>query len=173
MQNEQLPPPLPAADSIPPAFSGALQCEGGFELPIPPSEAFDCFTAEGERAWVPGWEPVLLHGEGRPQAPGTVFVTRHASGTAVVWLVVESDRALGRLAYMRVVEGRQRAFVQVRLARSGDDGTAVRVRYTIEALGQDGAAEAEAFSAPEAFADTMCSWRQMIHGSLAHHSGPT
>jgi hypothetical protein len=31
---------------------------GRFELPLAPAEALPHFSPEGERRWVPGWEPV-------------------------------------------------------------------------------------------------------------------
>ena len=58
---------------------------GLFELNLPAHEAIRLFTPEGERDWVPGWNPTYPAGE-QSETPGTVFITDHA-GTETFWLV--------------------------------------------------------------------------------------
>src|SRR5688500_5125686 len=106
-----------------------------FRLPVPPEEAFELFTAEGERRWVAGWDPVILSDCGATE-PGAVFLTDHG-GEPTIWTVLEANRGAGRLAYSRVSPGRRAGTVYVSLA--GDrDGTRVEVAYDITSLGSDG-----------------------------------
>ena len=108
---------------------------GSFVLPLPLADAFDLFTAEGERRWVAGWEPVFLSDCGATE-PGAVFLTDHG-GEQTIWTVLEANRAAGRLAYSRVSPGRRAGTVQVGLTTEGD-GTRVEVAYDITSLGADG-----------------------------------
>ena len=108
---------------------------GGFVLPLPRAEAFELFTAEGERRWVAGWDPVILSECGATR-PGAVFLTDHGS-EHTIWRVLEADRAAGRLAYSRVSPGRRAGTVEVGLVADGD-GTRVEVAYDITSLGADG-----------------------------------
>lgn len=109
--------------------------EGSFALDLPPAEAFDLFTAEGERRWVEGWEPVILSACGATE-PGAVFLTDHG-GETTIWTVLELDRAAGRLAYSRVSPGRRAGTVRVHLS-ADEAGTRVEVGYDITSLGPDG-----------------------------------
>jgi hypothetical protein len=52
------------------------RASGSFELPIPASAGIGFFTPEGERRWVPGWDPAYPSGE-PSETPGTVFITEH------------------------------------------------------------------------------------------------
>jgi hypothetical protein len=47
---------------------------GSFELDLRASVAIDLFTPEGERDWVPGWDPAYPDGRASEE-PGTVFST--------------------------------------------------------------------------------------------------
>ena len=49
--------------------------QGSFVLPLPPAQAFDLFTAEGERRWVAGWDPEILSDCGATE-PGAFTLAR-------------------------------------------------------------------------------------------------
>ena len=117
------------------ALPARTRQHGSFALPLPPTEAFDLFTAEGEERWVAGWEPVILSDCGATE-PGAVFLTDHG-GEQTIWTVLEADRAAGRLAYSRVSPGRRAGTVRVSLAPR-PDGTRVEVAYDLTSLGGDG-----------------------------------
>src|SRR5688572_6836881 len=48
-----------------------------FRLDAPLARVMPLFTAEGERSWAPGWEPVILSGD---VERGSAFLTRGHSG---------------------------------------------------------------------------------------------
>ena len=136
--------------------------QGSFALPLPTSEAFDMFTAEGERRWVAGWEPVILSGCGATK-PGAVFLTDHG-GEHTVWTVLEADRAAGRLAYSRVSPGRRAGTVQVRLVPNGA-GTRVDVAYDLTSLGGDGDQAVRAMD-EAGFKRMLEEWERLIRAAL-------
>lgn len=70
------------------------QSSGRFEVALPASAAIDLFTPEGERSWVPGWDPVYATGAAGETA-GTVFTTT-VDGLATIWTIVQIDRGWSR-----------------------------------------------------------------------------
>lgn len=137
--------------------------QGYFHLSLPPDEAFDLFTPEGERRWVAGWDPVIV-GDGDECEPGTVFLTSHGR-EQTIWTVIEADRSARRLVYSRVSPGRRAGTVRVELAEA-DGGTRARIAYDMTALGTEGATAVAAMD-PAAFAAMLVEWQQLIERSLA------
>ena len=135
---------------------------GNFELPVPADEAFDFFTAEGEKYWVPGWSPTVL-GE-LPQHPGLVFLTE-SNGQQTIWTVIESDRQARRHVYSRVTPGLTAATVKVEVRASGE-GSRVHVSYDLTALSEEGAAALDAYADPQ-FEQMMEKWRSLVSEMLA------
>jgi hypothetical protein len=136
--------------------------QGSFKLPVPPAEAFDLFTADGERRWVAGWEPVILSGCGATE-PGAVFLTEHG-GERTIWTLLEADRGAGRLAYSRVSPDRRAGTVKVQLSPD-NAGTRVEVAYDITSLGSEG--DDAVRSMDEGGFDTMLKeWHRLIREAL-------
>lgn len=135
---------------------------GSFQLALPPAEAFKLFTAEGERLWVPGWSPDIL-GD-LPQRQGLVFLTGDGA-ERTIWTVIESDPSAGRVRYSRVTPASRAGIVTVEVTAI-DAGCQVDVAYDLTALGQDGAASLDAYSAP-LFAEMLEHWRALIQARLA------
>ena len=146
-----------------------IRRRGDFRLGIPPEDAFDLFTAEGERLWVDGWEPRILSACGATE-PGVVFLTSHG-GEETIWVVLDADGQDGRLRYARVSPGRRAGTVEVRLHPDGG-GTRVEVAYDLTALGADG--EVAVHSMDEAgFAEMLTQWKKMIEATgLANSRNP-
>ena len=76
------------------------RASGGFELPVSASVGIGFFTPEGERRWVPDWEPEYLH-RAPDDGVDTAFRTRHG-GEETLWMVLEHDPEDGCLGYARV-----------------------------------------------------------------------
>lgn len=128
---------------------------GSFYLDLPPSDAIHLFTAEGERLWVPGWQPEIL---GRvPQHEGLVFLT-HADGQQTVWTVLASDWPAGRVKYCRVTPSRSAGTVEVQVRPEGS-GSQVTVHYDVTTLpGSD----EPPFLTESGFGEMLDAWRRMI-----------
>jgi hypothetical protein len=134
---------------------------GAFHLDAPPARVFPMFTAEGERAWAPGWDPEMLSGGSER---GSVFRTR-SHGRDVIWIVTAYEPEAGRVSYARLVDGSNMGLVDVACAAEGD-GTRVTVRYTLTAVSTTGAAQvAHLLDAPQ-YDDFMREWRDAIGAAL-------
>jgi len=136
--------------------------EGSFTLPLPPEQAFDLFTAQGERRWVAGWDPLILSDCGATEA-GAVFLTAHG-GEETIWTVLEVDRATGRIGYSRVSPGRRAGTVRVRLSGEGS-GSRVEVAYDLTSLGPDGDSAVRAMD-QRGFRAMLDEWRRLIGEAL-------
>ena len=102
-----------------------MKLTGDVHVPLPPDDAIALFTPEGERAWVPGWDP---HHHG-----ATVFATGHA-GADTIW--VTTDREPRRMRYARVTPGVHAGTVEVRCHPDGDH-TRAEVTYHLSSLSPD------------------------------------
>ena len=135
---------------------------GSFDLPLAPAAAFDWFTAEGERRWVDGWNPVILS-PCRGTEPGAVFLTHHGD-EQTIWTVIEADRDAGRLLYSRVSPDRRAGIVGVRIALAGE-GSSITVSYDLTALSPEGEAAVKAMD-EAGFVAMMAEWRRLIRAAL-------
>lgn len=134
---------------------------GMFSLPIPLAEAFPLFTAEGERRWVPGWDPVYLHPGHPSNEAGTVFRTS-PGGDETIWLVLQHDPAAGAVEYARVAPGTRAGTVRVRCTALSAGVTQVQVTYDLTALTSAGNTILEALT-PVAYQGMLQEWRTFIH----------
>lgn len=136
---------------------------GSFHLPIPASRAIGFFTPEGERAWVPGWNPTYAEGE-PSEAPGTVFVTSHGD-TENIWIIQDIDRRTQTSAYSRVTLGHHAGTVHVGCFDTTDGGCEVHVTYDMSLL--PGADPAALYAYDDlSFQDMMKDWADGVSQHL-------
>lgn len=133
-----------------------MTAEAGFELNLSVECALPLFTAEGERLWVPDWEPEIL-GDGG----GSVFVTR-IGGTETTWVVVDIDPSRGIARYARWVPGVQAGLVEVHCAPLAPGRSAVRVRYRLTPLSAAAVEMVSAFLEPPRFEAFIEGWKRSI-----------
>lgn len=140
-----------------------------FEVAAPLAAVFPCFTALGERAWAPGWEPELLSGRERR---GSAFRTRAGDGGETVWVVADYRPDLGRVSYARVALGRHVGLVDVACQEQGPARTRVTVTYTLTPLGPEARAAVEEFLEPRAFAAYVAGWQPAVSRALGLDAPP-
>lgn len=128
---------------------------GEVRVALPPDEAIRMFTAEGERAWAPGWAPEYPDADA--DAPGTVFITA-AHGTHITWVILERTPRTAR--YARVTPGMSAGTVAVELRADGED-TIARVTYDVTSLGAD----LSSFDA--GFDEMLANWERLIAAAAA------
>lgn len=144
-----------------PAFiARAARFAGGFTVASDPDAAFPLFSPLGEKAWVPGWDPELIHPRGIDWAEGLIFKTREELGDAI-WVVTRLDRPARHVEYHRVEPGRYVAHVLVDCVPSPVRGTDVTVVYEFVGLSDRGNADIAAMTG-EAHAEKMTRWSRMI-----------
>lgn len=147
----------------------SVDCSGVVGVPLPVDEAFQLFTPEGERAWVPGWAPsypMLAQSAHDPPEPyaGMVFVTDD-DGDDVPrrWVVTRWDPDAHRVSYSYVRAGRLATMIDVAVDRDGQSSVA-RVRYRMSALTP--AAEVEVRSFGAGYVNMLAGWGQLIRRHL-------
>lgn len=143
----------------------SIQLRGGFEVQGPADAVFPLFSPVGEKSWVPGWSPELIHPPGASWEHGQVFRTREERGEAV-WVVTRLDRERHEVEYYRVEPGRYVARVAVRCRSLPEGQTEVRTEYDFVGLSESGNAEISAMTA-ESYTAKMERWRAWITAYLA------
>ena len=134
-----------------------------FHLDAPVARVFPLFTALGEKAWAPGWEPEPLSGR---EERGSVFRTAHG-GREATWIVVDYRPAEGRVSYARLVHGSNIGLVDVECSAASGGGTEVSVRYTLTGLNAQGQAFVTEFLEPQHYSRMIEEWRAAIGKALA------
>lgn len=143
-------------------------CTASFTLDRPAHEALALFTAEGERAWAPGWDPQLLSGDGTQR--GSVFRTRSPEGVTTTWVMVAHDRAHHRLSYARFAEGMHVGLVDVRLEDRAPGACVVTVGYTLSAVSDSGSTQVAAALDPDAFERFIGGWKDLIETATSRRT---
>ena len=135
---------------------------GRFEVALPASAAINLFTPEGERSWVPGWDPAYPAGEASETA-GTVFTTQ-VGNASTIWTIIQIDRTARAATYSRVTPGHHAGTVRVWCIDAGERRCAVKVSYDMSLLG-DEPAELAAYAQP-AFDEMMLDWAAAVAASM-------
>ena len=135
-----------------------------FRLDAPPSNVLPLFTAQGERAWAPGWDPEILSGA---EERASAFRTRNQQGRETIWIVTEYRPQEGRLSYARAALGSNIGLVDVTCTQSAAGGTEVSVRYTLTALSESGREFVSKFLEPERYSQMIDEWRAAAADALA------
>ncbi|WP_117190794.1 SRPBCC family protein [Rhizobium terrae] len=134
-------------------------------LPFPIDACFPLFTPEGERRWVPDWQPLYLHPPSGETTEGMVFTTGHG-GETTLWCLIDLDEVNGRLRYSRLTPGSRSVIVHVRLDALSENETELTVEYSYTGLSEHGNAAIEAATGP-AFTAMIESWKAMILEKIA------
>ncbi|MEO0975539.1 MAG: hypothetical protein AAFX85_20805 [Pseudomonadota bacterium] len=137
---------------------------GSFALDLAPDDAFSLFSAYGEKLWVPGWEPFVLHGDGYEE--GTVWVTE-GPGRTTYWYVATFAKLRRHAKYVRVTPGECTGTVDVSVVSARPNASTVNVTYQLTGLSEGGNEHVATMLAPTAYAEMMSQWQAAIHGSRA------
>jgi hypothetical protein len=138
-----------------------------FRLALALDDAFGLFTAEGERALAPGWDPESLS---TTTTRGGVFRTRTADVTTT-WIVCRWEPQEGRVGYARLGDGEHAGLVDVQLERVDSAHTDVRVTYTLTGLTDAGNELVDAFLAPNQYAAFVAGWKKLIEAGIRRQAG--
>ena len=123
------------------------------------------FTPEGERAWVPDWNPEYLFSRDGGNGVDTAFRTTHG-GEETLWMVLSHDLDDGSVGYARITPGSRMGTVMVDVEPIDATSCWVEVTYEMTALSQAGNAVLRA-STPEAFGRMIADWER----DIARHLG--
>ena len=140
-----------------------------FHLNAPLARVFPLFTAQGERAWAPGWEPRILSGA---EERGSAFITTAHSGDTVTWIVTDYRPTEGRVSYARLVQDSNIGMVDVSCTEPASGGTDISVRYTLTAVSEAGDAFVRQFLAERHYRTMIEEWRLATSKALQLPVGP-
>lgn len=138
--------------------------KGTITVLLPADEALELFTPEGERRWVPAWEPDYLFRAGGGDEIDTVFRTDH-DGEETLWIVLDHDLELHQAAYARITPGSRLGTVTVDIDPIDETSCWVDVCYELTALSPAGNAILEAFDA-RAFRAMLDEWERRISSTV-------
>jgi hypothetical protein len=145
-------------------MSRHVELSGRIQVQAPLTQAFMFFTPEGERAWVPGWEPEYLHPTDGALREGLTFRTRHLGEEPILWLVSRCDPARGTLEYVRITPQSRMGTVTVQCRAVDASATEATVTYRLTALSSPGEAALDVFAAE--FDAMLASWESAINVPL-------
>lgn len=141
--------------------------EGTVSLPLPMEAAMRLFTPEGEREWVPGWDPDYGD-EGPSERQGTFFKTS-AHEVETLWLINELDMSAGRAAYSRFTPGRHAGIVSIRCEATSSSTSDVHVTYDMTLLPGADPSHMSGYRGHR-FVEMMSSWKEMLTDCLSQES---
>lgn len=151
---------------MPAAPERSVTLTGSVAVNRPPETAIDLFTAEGERAWVEGWDPTYPDpGLEDATKPGAVWQTTRREGV-VTWVV--AGREPTEMRYVFLIESLVAGMVTVS-CEAGGGGSIARVRYDATALVPKGEAYLQALTA--GFDQEMRGWAAAIADLPANAPG--
>jgi hypothetical protein len=125
---------------------------------------FRLFSPLGEKSWVPGWDPELLHPKGVTWGQGLLFRTKEEKGDAI-WIVSQLDRSGYRVEYHRVEPNRYVARVEVCCRALSATETEVRTAYEFIGLSREGNEEIATMTEDD-YKLKMERWRSWITAYL-------
>lgn len=143
----------------------SVEFNGRFVLRGPIETVFDLFSPLGERLWVPGWNPELLHPSGVSWVCGQIFRTQEEAGEAV-WVVTALTREAHEVEYHRVEPHRYVARVRVKCTATADQVTEVHTSYGFIGLTAEGN-DAIGAMTDASYAEKMKRWERWISQHLA------
>lgn len=127
------------------------------ELPL--DEAMELFTPQGERDWIPGWEPEYLF-RAEDDGADTVFRTHH-DGEETLWMVLDFDAEEGSAVYARITPGSRLGTVMIDGEEIDDTSTWITVTYELTALSEEGNETLREFT-EEVFEEMVAEWERWI-----------
>ena len=157
-------------NSVTDASAVRVNQKGSFELAMDADRAFPLFSAEGERLWVPDWDPTPVFpvdGVVRWQTDAVWTILRE--GEILTWWTVEVDKANRRASYVHFSTGRA-VRVNVKVESTGSHTCRVSVEYLITATSPEGERHVRGACTMES---RMASWKSLIETALPNGEVPT
>lgn len=132
-----------------------------FELTLPAREAFGLFDPEGEKLWVPGWQPQILFPASASMQEGMIFTTQYANEAKTIWIVATYNPEDFIVTYWRVTPESRLAKVSVGCSALNQNVSRVSVTYEFTALSEAGNVYIEQFR--QHYPEYIKSWQTEIN----------
>jgi len=145
------------------SFTGRIRLNGSVE------RVFPLFSPIGEKGWVPGWDPEILHPIGGFWEEGLIFRTSEEGGMAI-WIVSNLDITAHRVSYHRVEPTLYVARIDVTCDEMSIGVTDVSTVYSFVGLSEEGNDAISVMTATE-YAAKMVRWTSWLESCLASGGG--
>jgi hypothetical protein len=145
------------------ASTWRVEQKGSFELPMTAETAFPLFSPEGERLWVPQWNPTPIFPVDdvvRWQTNAVWSIVR--DGEPLTWWTVEVDHKNRNASYVHFSTGRA-VRVNVHVEPIRPSACRVQVEYIITATSPEGERHVSQACNMEA---RMTQWKNLIEAAL-------
>ena len=146
----------------------SVRRSGTLRVAAPMARAFPLFTPDGERLWVPGFDPQYLHPLSGEQGVGAIFTTAHG-GEDALWMVLRFSPSEGVADYARVTPGSRGGTVQVALEPVDAATTQATITYDLTSTSEAGDEKLAAFTGA-AYAEMLADWERKIAEAVARDS---
>jgi hypothetical protein len=147
-----------------PAKAQQISRSAEFNLACSAEEAFPMFSPEGERTWVPGWNPQPIFPDAIEFSRDTVF-RQGNGGEEAIWTIVDVDLESHCAEYVKVAPASHAAHIVVKVQPINSQNCRVSVTYAVTAFGIEGTSLLEAFS-ESSYAEKMRNWKRQITACL-------
>lgn len=146
-------------------------CSSTIHLAAAPAVVFPLFTPQGERAWVPDWDPHNIYPHSGEAELDGVFATAHVEDAPTIWTIVEYAPDRGRIAYVRVAPASHVAHITVDCREALPDATEATISYVFTGLSEAGNAYVARHS-EDHYRHWLLEWQAAINAYLARGSKP-
>ena len=133
-----------------------------------PARVFPLLCPVREREYLADWEATIIFSESGVAEKGCIFQTPNEGGDPTIWIITEHDATRGRIQFAMITSGSHASTLDVTLASTADDTTAVTFTYTSTALTDHGRKFLES-ATEELFAQRMATFEQSLNRHLAVH----
>lgn len=137
-----------------------IERKGAVGMLLPAGEAFLLFSAEGERLWVPGWNPFYVHPVEAGTGEGVVFQTFKKDVGTATWVQTRHEPAAGLASFVCIVPDHHIAMVDVHVVSGGEGRSRASVTYRMTSLSPETDDFVRGFG--ETFEDFMADWSSAI-----------
>lgn len=141
------------------SFTGSIRLNGLAE------RVFQLFSPMGEKGWVPGWDPEIIHPSGGGWEEGLIFRTIEESGPAV-WIVNRLNIASYNVRYNRIEPSHYVASIDVSCHEVSIGVTDISTVYSFVGLSEKGN-DAISMMTAEEYAAKMVRWTSWLESCLA------
>jgi len=136
-------------------FSNAASVSNraSLEVSFEPKRAMYLFTAQGEKPWIPGWDPAILKGDG--YKAGSVFASPEG-----IFVTVDFNTETRRIFYT-YVSPVEASTIELNFEANGKGGSTVNIEWNSTALSTEGNAQIAKFD-QEALEQRARDWQELI-----------
>lgn len=135
-------------------------------IQAPPAVMFPLLCPEREKEWIPDWDARMIHSHSGVAEQGAVFATPHVNGETF-WYTVAHEPPR-HVRFVRFQPDGVVVDITIDVSASGDNVSAVAVRYRFTATTAQGAEAVRLFT-PARWQEMMLRWQSLMNDWLVQN----